>query len=120
MFVFLFGGGGKPRKASMSRGLYDQQKAANALYPVKDRIAPGKGLIYVAFAAPEPFLTPVKLNEQELSAAAKLLYELTISEGQACELVVAKKTKTVLYISGKQAWFADAAKKAGVKTEVYR
>lgn len=120
MIVFLFGIG-KPDSYVITRSLYEQEQKSNSLYDLKQTLSPkGKSKIYTHFKTPEPFLTDAVPGEKDKKSAKKLMAELTISQNQANELVLAKKKGAKLTITKRQLWLTKVAKKAGIKTKVFR
>lgn len=114
-------GGQKVQMYVVTKSLYEQQRDANALYHLKQRLSPtGETNLYVAFKNPEPFLTETEMSKKDRDNAVKLAKSLVIPVEQAEELILAKKLGCPLMLSQRQIWLVAAAKKAGVATEVFK
>lgn len=121
MIVFLFGRGKKRDNVVITRSLYELKERTNSLFDLSSKLSPkGENKIYTTFDSPEPFLTSVVLKDKDAEHSKKLMQELIISKDQADELILAKKKKCRLMITINQLWITKAAKKAGVKTKIFR
>jgi hypothetical protein len=105
----------------VSKALYDDLRASNETYRLKQRLCPtGKELIYAPYSTPEPFITDMKLSEKDAKAAASMAQKLAIPPGEAEEILLARTVGGPLVITNRQVWLEAAAKKAGVKAETFK
>ena len=117
----LFGGGRASCDYMITKDLYDQLKAENRLYVLRERMSPkDEKSICAVFKTSEPFLKDALLTEKDLKESKKISNDLAILLQEASELFLAKKLGATLVMSQRQVWLERAAQKYGAKTMIFR
>lgn len=119
--IFLFGGSSAKCDYVVTKDLYDQLKFENRLYVMRERLSPrDEKSVCAAFQTTEPFLKDVPLLKKDLKESEKVSAKLAIVSQEAKELILAKKAGATLVITQRQLWLESAAKKAGVKSMMFK